>query len=59
MKYDGRTILYVVKEILKLPLEKKRRTVKMDDIDLLMKTLLESAPKKEIEAWIKNNQKGV
>lgn len=49
MKYDVKTVLYCVKEIMKLPLDKKTNLIKMDDVKKLIEKLIKPLPEKE--AW--------
>lgn len=49
MKYDTKTVLHCTKEIMKLPVDKKNKTIKLIDVYKLIETLIKPLPKKE--AW--------
>ena len=49
MKYDVKTTIEIVKEIMKLPLDKKTNTIKMVDVKKLIEKTIKKIPEKE--AW--------
>ena len=53
MKYDVKTTIEIVKEIMKLPLDKKTNTIEMADVKKLIEKTVKKIPKKEAWKYLK------
>ncbi len=49
MKYDTETLVYVVRELFKIPLDKENKTSRYDDIITLIHNLIQLIPEEEQE----------
>jgi len=52
-EYDAKTIIYVVKEVMKLPLDKETQTIKYEDVIKLIHNLLENIQEEEVKEILK------
>ena len=59
MDEKSKTIIYVMKEIFKLPLDKKTNTIKMDDVIKLIEKFSKEIPEEDVEEYWKTVTKGV
>ena len=57
MNEKSKTIIYVMKEIFKLPLDKETNTIKMDDVMKLIEKFSKEIPKEDIEEFMKKTKK--
>ena len=53
MRYDVKTTIEIVKEMMKLPLDKKTNTIKMADVKKLIEKTVKKIPEKEAWKYLK------
>lgn len=52
MKYDVKTTIQILKQIMKLPLNKKTNTIKMADIKKLIENIVKKIGKEEASKYL-------
>jgi phage-related protein len=53
MEEKSRTMIYVLKEVMKLPVDKEKNTIKTADVFELIERLSKEIPEKDVEEFMK------